>query len=112
MSEQTTVTYSLEAVLKEIVYNQKELNTKLEANQKELNTKLEANQKELNTKLEANQKETSSKLEALAIGQARLEEKLEGLTKRIESQEFISRGVLLTLLATVLGGAAKMFGLI
>jgi septal ring factor EnvC (AmiA/AmiB activator) len=90
MSEQTTVTYSLEAVLKEIVYNQKELNTKLEANQKE----------------------TSSKLEALAIGQARLEEKLEGLTKRIESQEFISRGVLLTLLATVLGGAAKMFGLI
>jgi hypothetical protein len=44
--------------------------------------------------------------------QKRLEEKLDGLSKRIESQEFISRGVLLTLLATVLGDAAKMFGLI
>jgi predicted nuclease with TOPRIM domain len=67
----------------------------------------------------SSQKETNKKLETLMLGQVRLEEqqkrleeKLDGLSKRIESQEFISRGVLLTLLATMLGGAAKMFGLI
>jgi chromosome segregation ATPase len=82
MSEQTTVTYSLEAVLKEIASNQKELNVKLEANQKETN---------------ANLKELNAKLETLAIGQARLEEKVNSidtrLTKVETTQEFLVKEV-------------------
>jgi hypothetical protein len=86
MTEPITISYPLETILKEIISSQKETNTKLET--------LMLGQ----VRLEEQQK--------------RLEEKLDGLSKRIESQEFISRGVLLTLLATVLGDAAKMFGLI
>jgi hypothetical protein len=41
------------------------------------------------------------------VGQVRLEEKLDGLSVRLNNQEFVSRGILLTLLATILGGAAK-----
>jgi predicted nuclease with TOPRIM domain len=86
MTEPITISSPLETILKEIISSQKETNTKLET--------LMLGQ----VRLEEQQK--------------RLEEKLDGLSKRIESQEFISRGVLLTLLATMLGGAAKMFGLI
>jgi hypothetical protein len=51
-------------------------------------------------------------LTAIKIGQVRLEEKVDGLGKRLENQEFISRGVLIALIATILGGFAKLFGLI
>jgi hypothetical protein len=51
-------------------------------------------------------------LTAIKIGQARLEEKVDGLGKRLENQEFISRGVLVALIVTILGGFAKLFGLI
>jgi hypothetical protein len=33
-----------------------------------------------------------------------------GLDKRIENQEFTSRGILIGLIVVVLGGAAKVFG--
>ncbi len=42
----------------------------------------------------------------LKVGQARMEEKVDGLGKRLENQEFISRGVLVA----ILGGFAKLFG--
>ena len=48
----------------------------------------------------------------LKVGQARLEEKVDGLGKRIDNQEFISRGVLIGLLVAVLGGLAKVFGFV
>jgi hypothetical protein len=59
----------------------------------------------------------------LKVGQARLEEKVDGLEKRLEekidglgkrmdNQEFISRGVLIGLLVAILGGFAKLFGLV
>jgi hypothetical protein len=48
----------------------------------------------------------------LKVGQARLEEKVDGLAKRIDNQEFISRGVLIGLLVAVLGGLAKVFGFV
>jgi lipid II:glycine glycyltransferase (peptidoglycan interpeptide bridge formation enzyme) len=53
-----------------------------------------------------------SSLTELKVGQARLEEKVDGLSKRLENQEFISRGVLIALIVTILGGFAKLFGLI
>ncbi len=40
----------------------------------------------------------------------RLEEKVDGVGKRLENQEFISRGVLVTLIVAILGGFAKLFG--
>jgi hypothetical protein len=46
------------------------------------------------------------------VGQARLEEKVDGLGRRIDNQEFISRGVLIGLLVAVLGGLAKVFGFV
>jgi hypothetical protein len=48
----------------------------------------------------------------LKIGQARLEEKVDGLGKRLDNQEFINRGVLIGLIVALLGGLAKMWGFI
>ena len=39
-----------------------------------------------------------------------LDEKVSGLGKRLESQEFTNRGILIGLIVVVLGGAAKFFG--
>lgn len=52
------------------------------------------------------------RLNKLEVGQARLEEKMDGLGKRFESQEFISRGVVLGLIVAILGGLAKLFGFV
>jgi hypothetical protein len=38
--------------------------------------------------------------------------KLKGIGKRIEFQEFVNRGVLIGLIVAILGGLAKMFGII
>lgn len=40
-----------------------------------------------------------------------LSEKVEGITKRFDTQEFINRGVIIGLILAVLGGFAKVFGL-
>lgn len=39
-----------------------------------------------------------------------LDEKIEGLSKRIDNQEFTSRGIVIGLTIAVIGGAAKLFG--
>jgi phosphoribosylcarboxyaminoimidazole (NCAIR) mutase len=59
-------------------------------------------------KLENLQKDVTD----IKVGQARLEEKVEGLAKRIDNQEFVSRGVLIGLIVAIAGGAAKLFGFI
>ncbi len=46
----------------------------------------------------------------LFIRQARLEEKVEGLGKRLENQETVNRGILVALVVAIIGGAAKLFG--
>jgi chromosome segregation ATPase len=48
----------------------------------------------------------------LKVGQARLEEKIDGLDKRLGFQEFINRGVLIGFIMAILGGLAKVFGFI
>ncbi len=54
----------------------------------------------------------------LKVGQAKIEGKIEALDtkveqldKRIGNQEFTNRGVLIGLVVVILGGAAKLFGL-
>jgi phosphoribosylcarboxyaminoimidazole (NCAIR) mutase len=59
-------------------------------------------------KLENLQKDVTD----IKVGQARLEEKVEGLAKRIDNQEFVSRGVLIGLIIAIAGGAAKLFGFV
>ncbi|MGK7875177.1 MAG: hypothetical protein AB4426_18355 [Xenococcaceae cyanobacterium] len=63
---------------------------------------------QINQKLDNLQKDVTD----LRVGQARLEEKVDGLSKRVESQEFVSRGVLIGLILAILGGAAKLFGFV
>lgn len=40
-----------------------------------------------------------------------LSEKVEGITRRLDTQEFINRGVIIGLILAMLGGFAKVFGL-
>ena len=39
-----------------------------------------------------------------------LEARIDGISKRIDTQEFINRGVIIGLVLAVLGGFAKVFG--
>ncbi len=48
----------------------------------------------------------------LEVGMARIEEKLEGMDKRLENQEFITRGIIVGLILAFLAGFAKLFGII
>ncbi|MDJ0510349.1 MAG: hypothetical protein QNJ64_14000 [Crocosphaera sp.] len=84
MNEPVTVTYSIEEVLKGIEDKFKKIDDKLDTIQKDLTD--------------------------LKVGQARLEEKVDGLGKRLDYQEFINRGVIIGLIVALLGGLAKMFG--
>ncbi|MGB5769721.1 MAG: hypothetical protein WBM32_07615 [Crocosphaera sp.] len=105
MNEPVTVTYSLEEILKRIEdkldSNQKDVNHKLDTLQKDFEQKLDTFQKEVkqeikdvNTKLDNIQKDVTD----LKIGQVKLEEKVDGLGKRLDYQEFINRGVVIGLI--------------
>ncbi|MEM8722429.1 MAG: hypothetical protein AAGE84_24575 [Cyanobacteria bacterium P01_G01_bin.39] len=70
--------------------------------------------KQINQKLDR----LSEDVTDLKVGQAKIEDKIEALDtkveqldKRIGNQEFTNRGVLIGLIVVILGGAAKLFGL-
>jgi peptidoglycan hydrolase CwlO-like protein len=92
-----TVTYSLEAVLKEIKDSIKEVSHKADRIDERL------------TKLEIGQAELKGEIKAL---DERLSTKIDGLTARVAYQEFTNRGILIALVVAILGGAAKLFGFI
>lgn len=73
---------------------------------------VESDLKDILTKIDTRLDRIEQSLVELKVGQARLEEKVEGLSKRIDNQEFISRGVLIGLIVAIAGGAAKLFGFI
>ena len=124
MNEPVTVKYSLEDILKKIddkldkmeessSKRFEKVESKLDTLQKDFDQKLETFQKEVkqeikdvNTKLDTIQKDMTD----LKVGQAKLEEKVDGLGKRLDYQEFINRGIIIGLLAALLGGLAKMLG--
>ena len=61
--------------------------------------------------------EINQKLNKLEIGQVELsgeiktlDEKVSGIDKHLDNQEFINRGVLVALIVALIGGAAKLFG--
>ena len=73
---------------------------------------IEVDLKEVLAKMEQRLERIEQILIELKVGQVRLEEKVDGLSKRLENQEFISRGIIIALIVTILGGFAKLFGLI
>ncbi|MEA5511262.1 hypothetical protein VB715_15930 [Crocosphaera sp. UHCC 0190] len=94
MSEPVIVTYSLEEVLKELKQEIKDVNTKLNTIQKDVTD--------------------------LKIGQVRLEEKLtgdikaldtevKGINKRLDSQEFLNRSVVVGFILAFVSGVIKLF---
>ena len=95
----TTVSYTLEDVLDR--FEQKMDRQFAEVNQKMDRQFAEVNQK-LN-KLEIGQVELSGEIKTL-------DEKVSGIDKRLDNQEFLNRGVLVALIVALIGGAAKLFG--
>jgi transketolase len=101
-----------------------EANQKMDRQFAEVNKQFaEANQKmdrqfaEVNQKMDRQFAEVNQKLNKLEIGQVELsgeiktlDEKVSGIDKRLDNQEFINRGVLVALIVALIGGAAKLFG--
>jgi len=86
----------------------KELFDKLDRKLDNISTRFEQKLDAVNSRLDTISKDVVD----LKVGQARLEEKVDGLGKRLDNQEFISRGVLIGFFVAVLVGLAKMFGFV
>jgi septal ring factor EnvC (AmiA/AmiB activator) len=120
----TTVSYTLEDVLDR--FEQKmdrqfaEVNQKMDRQFAEVNQKMDRQFAEVNQQFaEVNKQfaEVNQKLNKLEIGQVELsgeiktlDEKVSGIDKRLDNQEFLNRGVLVALIVALIGGAAKLFG--
>lgn len=81
-------------------------------------TNIEYDLKEILTRLEGRFDKLESKIDKIGEDIADLQvkvgvlaEKVEGINKRLDTQEFINRGVIIGLILAVLGGFAKVFGL-
>ena len=112
-----TLTYTLEEILSRL--DQKiekqfaEVNQKMDKQFAEVNQKMDKQFAEVNKKLET----VDSRLTKLEIGQAEisgeiktLEEKVSGIDKRLDNQEFINRGVLVAVIIALISGVVKLFG--
>ena len=134
-----TLTYTLEEILSRLdqkiekqftEVNQKmdrqftEVNQKMDRQFTEVNQKMDRQFSEVNQKMEKQFAEVNKKLETidnrlnkLEIGQAELsgeiktlEEKVIGIDKRLDNQEFINRGVLVAVIIALISGVVKLFG--
>ncbi len=90
--------------------------TKVEVSQARIEGKIEAVDEKLSGKIEAVDEKLSGKIEAVdekLSGQIKsLDTKVEQLDKRIGNSELTNRGILIGLVVIILGGAAKLFGLV
>jgi len=92
-----------------------QINQKLDNLQKDVtDIKIELSEvkgeiKRLEVKIDGVEKRLEEKIDGV---EKRLEGKIDGLEKRLENQEFVSRGILVALIVTILGGLAKLFGLV
>jgi uncharacterized protein (DUF3084 family) len=112
-----TVTYTLEEVLTEITRKldtlQKDLNdSRLETKVAIQELKSEINESRLENKVAIEELKTETKvaIQELKGGIKSLDEKVNGLGKRLENQEFVNRGILVALVVAIVGGVAKLFG--
>jgi tetrahydromethanopterin S-methyltransferase subunit G len=116
-SPKTTISYTLEDILDR-------LEQKIDRQFSEVNQKIDKQFTEVNKQfIEVNQKidkqsaEINQKLGKLEIGLVELsgeikilDEKFNGVGKRIDNQEFLNRGILGALIVALVAGAAKLFG--
>jgi len=122
------LTYTLEEILSRL--DQKiekqfaEVNQKMDRQFAEVNQKMDRQFAEVNQKMDRQFTEVNKKLETidgrlnkLEIGQAELsgeiktlEEKVSGIDKRLDNQEFINRGVLVAVIIALISGVVKLFG--
>jgi septation ring formation regulator EzrA len=84
-----------------------------------LNPTVEIKLEDVLVSIQKDLKEIRDDLTDLKVSQAEirgdikvLDEKVTGIGKRLENQEFVSKGILGGLLLIVLGGAAKYFGFV
>jgi chromosome segregation ATPase len=82
------------------------------------NIQIESDLKDILNKFDQKLDKLSSDLTDLKVGQAKVEGKIETLDtkvdqldKRISNSELTNRGILIGLVVIILGGAAKLFGL-
>lgn len=126
----TTLTYTLEDFLSRFELKMdrqfSEVNQKLEKIEDRL-TKLEIGQAEISGEIKALDEKLSGEIRALdekLSGEIKaldnkfsgeiktLGEKVNGLGKRLDNQEFINRGVLVSVIIALIGGAAKLFDIL
>lgn len=74
-------------------------------------TTIEYDLKEILIRLENKVDKIGEDVSQLKVKVEVLAEKVDGITKRLDTQEFINRGVIIGLILAVLGGFAKVFGL-
>ena len=92
-----------------------QINQKLDNLQKDVtDIKIELSEvkgeiKRLEEKIDGVEKRLEEKIDGI---EKRLEGKNDGVEKRLENKEFVSRGILVALIVTILGGLAKLFGLV
>jgi predicted nucleic acid-binding Zn-ribbon protein len=74
---------------------------------------------EILKEIKSDQKKILEEVNNLKVGQAKIEGKIEALEtkvdqldKRIANSELTNRGILIGLIVVILGGAAKLFGLV
>lgn len=89
----------------------------IEFDLKEILTRFESKLDKIETKVDKLTEDVSAvkahlvKAEEQIKGDKVLEVRIDGITKRIDTQEFINRGVIIGLILAILGGFAKVFGL-
>jgi len=103
-----TLTYTLEDFL--LRFEQKmdrqfaEVNQKLEKIDDRL-TKLEIGQAELLGEIKALDQKFTGEIKTL-------DEKVSGIAKRLDNQEFINRGILVSIVVALIAGAARVFDIL
>ena len=101
--------------LVQVEIGQARIEGKIEAIDEKLSGKIEAVDEKLSGKIEAVDEKLSGKIETVnekLSGQVKsLDTKVDQLDKRISNSELTNRGILIGLVVIILGGAAKLFGL-
>lgn len=95
------------------------MSIQIESDLKEILTKIDQKIDKLEEKFTQKLDQISKDVTELKVGQAEikgeikaLEEKVNGIDERVKNQEFVNRGVLVGLIVVILGGAAKLFGIV
>lgn len=99
---------SLQQILERLEQKIDKLDAKVEDKIDKLDAKVEQKIDKLNVKVD----ELAIKLTQVQGDIKALEEKTVGLSKRIDATEFVNRGIFVGLILAILGGFAKLFGLV